>query len=244
MISSRITYLDSPLGIEVAKNRITRKLEWVRFPAYGFCLTLSCVNFYRKWVEERWGTASVRGALFEELAEESLCKSLGGWTVRRLGWSPANPAKLRDVIPSIISDLNEVAGSELDLHVDKSANELGLDILAYYSFGDAHASIPVLLVQCASGGNWQSKRQSPDLEVWNTVISFNSRPVRGFAMPFAYADATEFRKDTRSVNGVFVDRNRLLRAFRSATGGVSASLDKKLIKWLKPLVAAIPKDDV
>ena len=242
VVASRAKYLDSPLGIEVSKNRIVRKVDWETFPAYGFCLTLSCVHLYPSWAN-MWGAASIRGELFEELAQESLSKTLGGWTVRRVGWSPGHPKKLRAAIASIISDLNEVAGSELELHVDKHANELGLDLLAYYSYGDAHASIPVLLVQCASGGDWQSKRKTPDLELWSTIVSFNSRPVRGFAMPFAYADASEFRKDTRSVDGVFVDRNRLLGAFHRTSSQVSAELNTKLIKWLTPLITTVPKDD-
>ena len=242
VISSRVKYLDSPLGIEVSMNRIARKEKWETFPAYGFCLALSCAKLYPSWVK-RWGAASVRGELFEELAQESLSKSLGGWTVRRVGWSPGNPVKLRSAIASIISDLNEVAGSELELHVDKHANELGLDLLAYYSYGDSHASLPVLLVQCASGGDWQSKRKTPDLELWSTIVSFNSRPVRGFAMPFAYADASEFRKDTRSVDGVFVDRNRLLGAFHRTSSQVSAGLNSRLTKWVTTQIATVPKDD-
>ena len=243
VVSSRIKYLASPLGIEVSKNRIARKVKWETFPAYGFCLTLSCVSLYPKWVKDHWGAASLRGELFEELAQESLSKALAGWTVRRVGWSPGNPVKLREAIASIISDIKEVAGSELDLHVDKHANELGLDLLAYYSYGDAHASIPVLLVQCASGENWQSKRHTPDLGLWNKIVSFNSNPVRGFAMPFAYADAREFRKDTMSVNGVFVDRNRLLGAFHRTSSEVSDALNKKLVAWVTQVIATVPKDD-
>jgi hypothetical protein len=243
VVSRRIAYLNSPLGLEVVGKRIARKTEWTEFPAYGFCLVLSSALLYPDWAQEQWGTASKRGDLFEELAKESFATSLSGWTVRRIGWSPKNPVKLRGAIASIVSDLNEVAGSELELHVDENANELGLDLLAYYSYGDIHASMPVLLVQCASGGDWLKKRKTPDLELWNKIVSFNSNPVRGFAMPFAYAEPNEFRKDTMSVNGVFLDRNRLLGAFRRNSSQVSDALDKKLVKWIKPLLTTMPRDN-
>ena len=48
-ISSRVKYLDSPLGIEVSINRIARKEKWDTFPAYGFCLALSCAKLYPSW---------------------------------------------------------------------------------------------------------------------------------------------------------------------------------------------------
>jgi hypothetical protein len=242
VISGRMKYLGHPLGIQVTQNRISRAETWDKCASYSFCLTLSCAELYSSWIE-KWGAASIRGELFEELAQESFAKTLQGWTVRRIGWSPGNAVKLSNSITEIISDLNEVAGSELALHVTKHANELGLDLLAFYSYGDQHASMPVLMVQCASGKDWQSKRKTPDLDLWRTVISFNSSPVRGFAIPFAYADASELRKDARAVNGVFVDRNRLLGAFRRPSSDASAALNKKLVKWIKPLLASAPRDN-
>jgi hypothetical protein len=241
VIASRMKYLNAPLGIQVSGNRITRSATWDTFPAYGFCLALACAQFYPSWVKQ-WGAATVRGELFEELAQESFSTTLSGWKVRRVGWSPGNPTKLCAAIDSIISDLNEVEGSELKLHIDEHANELGLDLLAYYSYGDAHASLPVLLVQCASGDNWKSKRHTPDLGLWRTIVSFNSCPVRGFAIPFAYADSQELRKHTRSINGVFVDRIRLLGAFHRTSTNVSAALDGKLVGWVTGIIGTVPKD--
>lgn len=125
--------------------------------------------------------------------------------------------------------------------MDKHANELGIDLLAYYSYGDPHASFPVLLVQCASGDNWQSKRHTPDLELWEKIVNFNSRPVRGLVMPFAFADAKTFRRDTLVVRGVFMDRNRLLGAFYRSSRQVSGRLNKRLEAWVKKVLGSAPK---
>jgi len=241
IVSERIKLLGAPLGLKASKNRITRLSDWKTSPAYSFCMALSCGVLYPKWADN-WDAPSVRGELFEELTEESLSKSFAGWAIRRVGWSPDNSVKLKDTISKIISDLNEVPGAEMDLYVDSHANELGLDLLAYYSFGDPHASIPVLLVQCASGWNWRQKRHTPDLNIWHKVVSFNSNPVKAFAMPFAFADPVEFRKDTMTVKGIFVDRNRLIRALRNEAGQVSEALGEKLVKWVGRYIDTVPRD--
>ena len=245
-ISRRMNYLANPLGITVSGNRITRADDWKSFPAYGFCLALACAELYPSYAGKWPGAYAIQGELFEELAKESFKNIFLGWTVRRIGWSPDNPSRLKDVINSIINELNEVSGSELDVHIDAYTKELGLDLLAYYSFADNHASIPVLLVQCASGRNWMSKRTAPDLVVWKKIVNFNSNPVRAFAIPFALADDDKFRKLTTSVEGVFVDRNRLLGAFRrnlAQVSGVSGELNTRLVEWVSPRMDAIPRDN-
>lgn len=243
VISRRATYLSQPLGIRVAGNRINRTDDWTVFPAYGFCLALSCVELY-SGLPALWGSNSVeQGALFEELTAESLSQTFQGWTVKRIGWSATNnPISLRDALPTIISDLNEAEAAETNLHLTSAVKDLGLDLLAFYSFGDRQASIPVLLVQCASGSDWISKRHTPDIEFWGKkIISFNSHPVRGFAMPFAFAEPLHFRRDAAAVNGVFVDRYRLLKSFRQNNATVSTALNAQLTTWIEPRVAQLPR---
>jgi len=79
--------------------------------------------------------------------------------------------------------------------------------------------------------------------LWKKVINFNSEPVRGFAMPFAFADSIDFRKQATKVNGLFLDRNRIVGTFsRIPVGVIFPGLSKKLIDWLVVEVALLPKD--
>jgi hypothetical protein len=241
VISRRVEYLSHPLGVSVDGNRIKRIDDWTVFPAYGFCLALSCVKLY-SGLPALWGNNFVeQGALFEELTAESLRQTFQGWTVKRIGWSStSNPVLLRDVFPTIIHDLNEIEAAEKDLHLTKSVKDLGLDLLAFYSFGDMQASSPVLLVQCASGKDWQDKRHTPDTVFWeNKIISFNSRPMRGFAIPFSFAEPLDFRRDAAAVNGVFVDRYRLLKSFTQNNTSVSVPLNTKLTDWMQTRVGQL-----
>jgi len=242
IVARRMDYLARPLGISVSGNRIIRKDEWDQFPAYAFCLALSCVELYSE-LPSPWGENYVeQGSLFEELAEESLEQTLQGWTVKRVGWSSSNnPIPLSDEIQGIISDLNEKEGADAGLHLTTTTKDLGLDLLAYLSFGDQQPSIPILLVQCASGSNWTSKRHTPDMDLWKKVVCFNSEPVRGFVIPFGFADNLQFRRDAAPVNGLFVERYRLLKPFRQNRYEVSGALNSQLEGWTRPRMDLLPR---
>lgn len=238
VVTERIRYLQLPLGMKVESNRITRQEAWTRFPAYGFCMTLALSFLYPAWAKKWDGVPTIYGAMFEELAEQSLANCLTGWSVKRIGWTPETPTKLKTELPHLIADINEREGAESNVHVTAHTNELGLDLLAYRSFEDSHSSFPVLLVQCASGKNWESKRKTPDLEIWRKVINFNSPPLKGFAIPFAFADQLEFRRLATPVAGVFFDRNRLLGAIRRGTR-VPGKLNKRMKAWTQKQVNAL-----
>ncbi len=242
IISRRIAYLSQPLGISVSGNRIVRVNDWTDFPAYGFCLALSCVEMYSQ-LPANWGAEYVtQGRLFEELTVESFSQTLPGWKVKKVGWAADNnPISLSDAFPTLLADLNESAGTDSQLHLTSSVKDLGLDLLAFYSFDDSQSSFPVFLVQCASGSNWPGKRQTPDIDLWRKIVNFNARPLRAFAIPFAFADSQQFRRSSASVDGMFVERYRLLKSFRQNNVSVSAALDVQLVDWVNPRIAQLPR---
>jgi hypothetical protein len=244
VLQNRVNYLKNPLGITIADDRITRNSRWTDFPAYAFCLVLACAKAYPDWAKKWNNPKPTHGELFEELAFESLSASFPGWKVTRMGWTPSNPIKLKKVIHQIIRDLCEKQGPDLDLHVTNSTNELGLDLLAYYPYDDSRSSFPVMMIQCASGKHWEEKKHTPDIETWKRIIAFNLTPVRGMAIPFAFADHNEFRKLAASVNGVFLERSRLIGAFSRSSCGVSQSLTKKLVTWTKRQIRSMPTDAI
>lgn len=242
LLKERVDYLSSPIGITVGINFIERSGDWHDFPSYAFCLAVTAAGYYNgNLVVSTHGSYSAQGELFEEITEHSFALTFANWSVKRIGWGAGHPLPLSDVIDNIVTDLCEKNGSETALHVNKNTKELGLDILAYYSFNDSNASFPVLLVQCATGKNWKSKKHTPDIKTWEKIVSFNSRPVKAFAMPFAYADKIDYRLETTSVDGVFMDRYRILIPFR--TNPSSPLLDTRILAWLTPIVAAFPRLD-
>lgn len=245
-IRLRMESLNGTLGLEWSSNRLQRTSgEWEDFPAYAFCLALSCASYiYPRWAAKCRFDYTTQGSLFERIAHRSFSMMLPSWKVIRVGWAPDNPVRLKTAINGIISNLNEIANAEIDLHVDDNANELGLDLLAFYSFGDAHSSAPSIMIQCASGKDWSTKRHTPDLSIWNKIVNFNSQPVKGFAIPYSFTDSQAFRKAATGVNGVFMDRYRLLNPTQSKEFiWEDSSLNNDLITWVRPHVNELPHID-
>lgn len=243
VLNHRFAFLHNPYGMSVSANRIQRERPWTELPSYGFCLSVSCRTLYPRWSATLGNDYTQQGELFERISLESLTRTLPGWTVRRVGWSPSNPQRLRATIDSIVNDIFEVQSSEIDLHVDANANELGMDLLAFYSFQDRQASIPLIMAQCASGQNWTEKRKTPDFDIWRKVISFNSNPVRAFFMPFAFADDRSFRRESTLVSGIFFERYRILGALVRSGVALPADLNRALIEWVSPKIETLPRAD-
>jgi len=238
ILRQRLSLPGAPITFKITNNRITRNQEWSNFPAYAFCLALSCASYlYPTWAHAYGDDYATQGSLFERLTLESLKKAFPNWTIKRIGWAPDNPVRLKESVNHILRDLNEFANGDIDLHVTECANELGLDLLAFYPFGDVHSSFPVIMVQCASGKDWVNKRHTPDLAVWRKIVNFNAQPLRAFAMPYSFVDKEAFRRNATKVDGLFLDRYRLLVPNPGqAMTNIDADLDEELVNWLRPRV--------
>ncbi|WP_338766675.1 hypothetical protein [Massilia sp. METH4] len=246
VLRQRLIFPGADLQFKITGHRITRVNDWETFPAYAFCLILSCLSYlYPQSARALGYDFTGQGSLFERLAFASLSKSFPNWTVKRVGWAPDNPLKLKEAVGSILSDLNEVANGDIHLHVTEYANELGLDILAFCSFSDNHASFPVIMMQCASGKNWEEKRHTPDFTVWRKIVNFNSQPLKAFAIPYAFTNADEFRAKATKVDGLFMDRYRLIIPTAGrALQNLDNELRDDLLAWITPRVRALPRADV
>lgn len=241
VLKARFNTLGSPLGLSVTNTRLEKSIgsDWKGAPAYAFCLYMACASYLYPKAMKAHASAVIQGDIFEKISVESLGKIFPDWEVRRLGWSPDDPKKLVDIIGGLTSDLREYPGAEVDLHVNSYSNELGLDILLYRKFQDENSSFPVIMMQCASGKNWIGKRKTPDLSIWKKVVSFNSSPVKGIAIPYSFADHNSFRKESTTVEGIFLDRYRILSP-SGTVDWVSKSLNDEISEFLSPRVAALP----
>ena len=134
--------------------------------------------------------------------------------------------------------LGEVVG-DVDRWTKASANDAGLDLMLYRPFSDGRTGLPVFMFQCASGGDWEGKLHTPNLRVWTKAIQFPSDPKKAFATPFAFVDS-EFRKSANLVDGLLLDRLRLLTPGYNDADWVSTKLSQRIVKWLRPRVKELP----
>ena len=121
-----------------------------------------------------------------------------------------------------------------------AANEAGLDIVCHLSFGDGRPSAPVLLVQCASGKHYDGKLHTPDLRIWARIVEFTCEPAKAFSTPFALEDE-EFTRVTNLVNGMVLDRYRLLAPGRAGHDWLPAKLAADLVAWTAPRIEKLPR---
>lgn len=223
---------------EVQARTISRRKEWRDEPAYCFCLLLALQAWYPGWASQFGPNYTKQGDLFEALTAASLVGF--GWNVFRAGWRIGAPTRVREVIAGVCEHLGETEVPEaVDMWLEENSQDEGLDLLGWLPFRDGRGGRPVHLFQCASGGNWQEKLSTPDPETWRRVIGFTTIPQRGFALPFVLL-RDEFRRKAGRINGVVVDRCRMLEVQEEEPNWVPGALKRRLVSWMRPRVKALP----
>lgn len=220
------------------RHRLKPSGTVTEYGAYGFCLALSIPNSYPKWARSFGQDFNLQGELFEKLTAESVAASLTGWKVHPTGWTRTTPNKLKDVVHSVANLLGEGIG-EISRWTRQSANEAGLDLLCFLPFPDGRVGVPVYLVQCASGTNWEEKLRTPDLRVWRKLVTFASDPKKAFSMPYALMEQ-EFTRHTNVVDGLLLDRHRLLAPGRTDQNWLTRQLNTDLSTWTGGRIGSLP----
>lgn len=235
-LRSRTETCQGGLGYAIDGKRATRSGSWRDYPAHSFCLVASLASVYDWWKEPDY---QEQGEIFELLTKHSFETQFPMWKVFRTGWSRNSTAPFRDIACAVASELCEDTG-DLDTWDTKGAKEMGLDLLCYRPFSDRRRGIPVYMMQCASGSNWDTKLQTPDLNVWKSIIQFKNEPLRAFATPFTLPPA-EYNKSIVKVKGLFFERGRILTASSFDTNWVPIDLKERIIRWCEPRVGQLIK---
>jgi hypothetical protein len=237
-LRSRERMMGAGYPIAVDGTRIKRKGSWELFPGYSFCLALSLAGSYPEWARTFGQNYTEQGALFEALTAESVAASLQGWTIHPTGWTRTRTQRLNRIVADIAQRLGEATGDILRW-TNATAKEAGLDLLFYRPFPDGRVGVPVYLCQCASGEGWERKLKAPDLRVWCKIIPFASDPKKAFAMPFTVSD-DDFVRHCNSVDGFFLDRQRLLSPGLNNPRWLSLGLADSLNSWTRARVNMLP----
>jgi hypothetical protein len=214
--------------------------DWVDDVALSFCVTLSCHPLFPQWRAQVTTEFTTCGAYFERLTHSALCKIMNGWKVARVGWAPEHPVRITASAVDITSSLAEMQHGERELFLHERVNDLTLDIYSYLPFVDGLGNYPTFFVQCASGDNWKSKRKTPDMEIWQKIISFCKAPTRVLSIPFEL-DKQEFRKSAIVVDGLLLHRSRLLAANQFGQQWLDNELETQLRDWIQPRVDQLPR---
>lgn len=235
----RTSTLGKSYPIHVENLRLRRVTTWRQSAAYSFCLLLSYAERYRKWAKGFGTDFTEQGLLFEEVTAEALKHELGGWDIYSTGWSSAHAAGLQTIVDNVRARLGEEAGKLGKFPKFKVAKDAGLDVVVSRPFSDNRVGFPLYLVQCASGAKWEGKRNQPNTNVWKTFIDFAVIPKKALAIPFALPE-DEFWWSCRHMDGMLIDRMRLLSGGRREPNWVSDGVKRRLIDWMMPRVKVLP----
>lgn len=239
VLRNRSHVLQRGYPIDITGRRLVRRSRWNHFSAYCFCLSLSVLPLYSTSAELLGSDRSDQGLLLEKLAETALRTLLSGWGVHRTGWSRESPDRLPAVAADVAAKIDASVG-EPEIFSGGLAKEAGLDVVCFRPFPDGRGGYPCLLVQCASGAStWRRKRKEPDLAVWRRAVTFDNPPVRALVIPFAI-DLEELRESTVRVEGLVLDRVRLLLPGRDGATWVSEELEASLVDWCQSRLTIIP----
>lgn len=232
------------LGVSYPFERIgpehwLRSENWLDHVEYAFCLLLSIAPHFRKYRKAAEIDFGEQGEIFERLTIEAVSTEFRDWRVHLTGWSRENPVKLGTVVDQLANILNESTG-DLQPWTTHRSNEAGLDLVLYRPFPDGRIAFPVYLCQCASGHDWSKKLKTPDLRVWEKIVTFSVSPKKAFAMPFAISDE-EFRRVANIADGLFIDRIRLLAPGRRNEIWINEGLRNELAQWVEPKIGFLPR---
>jgi hypothetical protein len=225
---------------KVSEKRILRRADWTRGLPGVFLMILCCIEYYEELNSGPLARKFVnQGELFEDFCRETI--GLGGWVATRTGWSSSStssPQKLVATVKLAADALREHYVNESFVEIYSGKNEAGCDMVAYLPYDDSRTGRPVALIQCASGANFKDKLGTPSIDLWRKFIAFSTIPLRGFCTPRAFGDE-EFKRHAGQVDGVFLDRHRLLSPF-AKSGRLSPDLSSRLSDWLHPRIKSLP----
>lgn len=183
-------YGDNP-PYNVQTGLIVPAVNWEEYPEYMACLIFA--------LEGNPIEPLRSGTLFERITNEAIRSFLVGESLA-VGF-PATMA---------VRDMATALGEKYVTDPPWYAQDRKLDVVAWKPFGDHRTSQVIVLIQCAAGHNWPSKKAELCLDAWCKYIHFACRPIKGFAIPVIISDPVKL-EDHSTDAGLIIDRARIYR---------------------------------
>ena len=144
--------------------------------------------------------------LFEEVTTAALAEYLTGKSLR-FGFPHRAP------VPSHPNDAVDYLAAQIGQprvdgrRVRKYEKDMGLDAVAWKPFTDGRHTKVVLLANCSTGANWNSKLGELSISKWKRMINFGCDPILVFAVP--WIPSHEDWEDIVDYGHIVLDRARV-----------------------------------
>lgn len=194
---------------------IAPNIDWKMYPEYILCLIFSLFG-----VED---TTDGGTKLFERISNDILKFYLHGEAIT---FGFPNTMNLTTQIENIAKACFEIKGGREPAATDK---DRGVDVIGWKPFNDGRNSQIIVLLQCAAGGNWRTKKPVP-LPAWATYISWNH------IMTIPGLSITQILEDNKWNNAVFdyglmIDRVRIYKILTDPDFAFNVVLRDEVEQW-------------
>jgi hypothetical protein len=170
------------------------------------------------------GAVNINGTkLFERLSQQVLKSYLCG-EAKVLGFP--NNGNLTTQLNELAEKLYESRGNR---DPDPHDKDSGVDVVGWKPFHDEKNSQLIVLMQCAAGWNWRTKKQVP-LPTWAQYIHWNFTTT---IQSISIAEIIELKKWQKITDeyGLVFDRARIVRCLYSTTFVIESGLRDEIIAW-------------
>lgn len=216
-IGRRVGLYGDSSPINTKGNRIIPRKDWQQIPEMIMCLIFSLQGVENIAGQDN-GTK-----LFEQLCREAVKGYLGG-EIQIIGFP--NNLDLKTQIENLCLKMKERLGDRIPNSQDK---DKGVDLIAWLSHGDGRPNQVALLVQCAAGTNFSSKK-SISSTAWGDFINWSVKPLCSIAIP-KIPSSDEFI-EIRDDYSLIFDRVRLIRGIDKNTSR-NITLFQTILDWCK-----------
>lgn len=198
---------------EVQRNRISPLLTWEQIPEYYLCVYYSFFGA---------ADASNGTKLFEKISAQALKNFIDG-EVYALGFPEGKG------LNSYLDEIAKLCNEQRGMPANGSYKDDGVDVVGYKLFADNRSANLYVLLQCAAGIHWKTKKKI-ELNRWTNYIIWFPENIISSISTVDYVTTKEWEKQASSF-GLLLDRVRIYNSLYKTS--IDENLRKDVLEWCK-----------
>ena len=197
----------------VKSNRIIPLISWSEIPEYYLCV-------YYSFSGASDGTNGTK--LFENISAQALKNFLNG-EVYALGFPEGKG------LNTFLNEISKMCNETRGLQANGSYKDDGVDVIGYKLFDDNRSANLYVLLQCAAGIHWKTKKKI-ELNRWTNYIIWYPESIISSISTVDYVSQKEWDKQA-STFGMLLDRVRIYNSLYDKP--VLDTLRNDVLYWCK-----------